>query len=38
MKITPVGAGLVHAAGQSDREKQRYDEVKSCVSKFCEGA
>ena len=29
MKITPLRTGLVHAARQSDREKQRYDEVNS---------
>jgi hypothetical protein len=42
MKMNPVGAGLFHADGRTQREKDgrtdRHDEANSRFSQFCEGA
>jgi len=34
MKLRPVGAELFHADGQTDRQTDRHDEVKSRFSQF----
>ena len=36
MKISPVGAELFHADGQTDRRIVRSDEANSRFYKFCE--
>jgi len=36
MKLSPVGAELFHADGQTDVETDRHDEANSRFSQFCE--
>jgi len=38
MKIRPVGAELLHAEGQRERERERDDEANSHFSQFSEHA
>jgi hypothetical protein len=38
MKIRPVGAGMFHADGRTDRQTDAHEEVNSRFSQFCEFA
>jgi len=36
MQIRPVGAELIYAGGQTDRQKQGHEEANRRISRLCE--